>query len=78
MTPADSKAVNVPSRDRGQSAAEDGGTRVRPETRHDFQARGSAKHLERLASAKEQGVYGVVLNVCYSDRIARGPLSVGC
>lgn len=67
MAPSDSKVGNVLNRDRRQSAAEDGVTFVRSETRHDFQARGSAKHLERLASAKELGNYGVVLNVCHSD-----------
>ena len=36
-------------------------------TRHDFEAQGSAKHIERLESAEEEGKYGVALNVCHPD-----------
>jgi hypothetical protein len=63
MPSTQSPAANVPSHNRRQSAAGDEITLVQTETRHDFQVQGSAKHLERLASAKKQGAYGATLQV---------------
>lgn len=35
------------------------------QTRHDFQAQGPSKHVERLEAAREEGDYGVALTVCH-------------
>jgi hypothetical protein len=70
MPSIDSSVDKTPSRGRRQSAGTEKVTSCPAETRHDFQARGSVEHLKRLAAAKEQGYYGVILNVRHSDWIA--------
>ncbi len=54
---------------RRYSSSANGLTLSQTKTRHDFQARGSAKHLERLESAREKGDYGVALSVCHPYHI---------
>lgn len=78
MTSSDSSQVSVPSDNRGQPAAGDELTLLQTEMLHDFQAQGSAKHLERLASARELGDYEVTLQVRCLDQIAHGSLSADC
>jgi hypothetical protein len=63
MPSTDSPAAKVTNPPRQYSAAKEEVTLIQAKIRHDFQAQGSAKHLKRLASAKEQGDYGVTLNV---------------
>jgi hypothetical protein len=73
MPSTDSSAAKVPNHPRQYSVAKEEVTLIQTKTRHDFQAQGSAKRLKRLASAKEQGDYGVTLNVRPLRQIAHWP-----